>query len=107
MHPPSPPAANDHDDTDLLRRRLRYQSWHRGCKETDIILGFFCDQHLNDMDDAALRQFEAILNEDDADLFQWLTAKVAAPEHLQQNPVFQQLLRFDVGSHVQRGRDGA
>ncbi|MEJ0010125.1 MAG: succinate dehydrogenase assembly factor 2 [Alphaproteobacteria bacterium] len=60
-------------------KRLRYRSWHRGCKETDLVLGTYCDRHLDGMDEPALGLYEALLDEDDADIWNWLTGKAACP----------------------------
>lgn len=61
-------------------KRLRFRSWHRGCKETDLILGRFCDAALETMPESDLDTFEALLEENDADLWQWLSGKQPAPE---------------------------
>lgn len=58
-------------------KRLRYRSWHRGCKETDIVLGNFADARLYDLDNAALALYEQLLDEDDVDIWNWLTGKEA------------------------------
>ena len=31
---------------DTRRKRLLFRSWHRGTKETDLLLGSFAEQHL-------------------------------------------------------------
>lgn len=82
------------ETTEILRKRLRYQSWHRGCKETDVILGHFCDAHVEQMNEAELREFEMILQQDDADLYRWLTGEQAIPTALNGNRVLQRLLAF-------------
>lgn len=56
-------------------KRLHYQSWHRGCKETDIILGRFADEHLSHVSADMLGLYEQLLDEDDADIWKWLTGK--------------------------------
>lgn len=71
----------------LWLKRLRYRSWHRGCKETDLVLGTFCDRHLEAMSEDDLAHFEALLDEDDADIWNWLTGKTPCP-----NPEFAPLL---------------
>ncbi len=63
------------------KKRLRYQSWHRGCKETDDILGPFADEWLPLNDNIAV--FEALLNEDDWDIYRWLTSEQPVPEEHQ------------------------
>lgn len=60
--------------------RIRYRSWHRGCKETDIILGSFCDAHITSLSTAQLDVFEELLDEDDADIWAWLTFKKECPK---------------------------
>ena len=60
------------------KKRLRYQSWHRGCKETDDILGPFADAWLPDATNAA--PFEALLKEEDWDIYRWLTGQQPMPE---------------------------
>lgn len=82
------------EDTDMRRKRLRYRSWHRGCKETDVILGRFCDAWLDGMDERELDQFEQILAQDDADLWQYLIGGESPPPALD-SPVMQRLIAFD------------
>jgi antitoxin CptB len=64
---------------ELWLKRLTYRSWHRGCKETDLVLGTFCTRHVADMNDAELACFEAFLDEDDAEIWAWLTNKTPCP----------------------------
>lgn len=67
------------DDTRL--KRLRYRSWHRGCKETDLVLGRFSDEKLENLDAALLDTFERLLDENDADIWDWLVGKEAPKEY--------------------------
>lgn len=83
-------------DLELRKKRIRYRSWHRGCKETDILLGHFCDQYVEAMDDETLTHFEAVLDEEDANLFRWLTGEQPIPARLSANPILTRLLSFEV-----------
>ncbi|PZP85445.1 MAG: succinate dehydrogenase assembly factor 2 [Azospirillum brasilense] len=65
---------------ELWLKRLRYRSWHRGCKETDLVLGRYCDAQLEAMDERGLALFEALLDEEDADIWAWLTDKTPCPK---------------------------
>ncbi len=65
---------------DNIRKKLRYQSWHRGCKETDDILGPFADYFLTICSSNQLEQFSKLLLEDDQDIWHWLTGKTACPK---------------------------
>jgi antitoxin CptB len=69
-------------DLDTRRKRLRYRSWHRGCKETDLIFGPFADAHVAGLSEAEISSFEALLDEADNDLFEWLTGRVRPPERV-------------------------
>jgi antitoxin CptB len=62
-------------------KRMRMRAWHRGIKEMDLILGGWADDHLAQADDAQLEFFEAVLAEDDHDLYQWVSGQVVAPVH--------------------------
>lgn len=75
IHSPNPPLPRE-----LWLKRLRYRSWHRGCKETDLVLGRFCDRMLETMNEAQLTLFETLLDEDDADIWNWLTEKTPCPK---------------------------
>lgn len=68
---------------DVRIKRLRYQSWHRGCKETDVVLGNYCDAHLEGLSDAELDLYESFLEEDDYDIWQWIAydKQPAKPEY--------------------------
>lgn len=65
---------------DIRLKRLIYRSWHRGCKETDLVLGRFADHGLASLPPAMLEVYEALLDENDADIWNWLTGKTATPE---------------------------
>ena len=68
------------DPTDARRKRLAIRAWRRGIKEMDLILGGYADAELEHMDEEQLALFEAVLGENDHDLFQWVTGQVAPPE---------------------------
>src|SRR6201982_3489240 len=68
--------------SDPRRNRLSFRSWHRGTRESDLILGRFADAHLAGFDDDQLDRYEALLECADADLFDWITGRAAPPpEH--------------------------
>lgn len=58
-------------------RRLRMRSWRRGTKEMDLILGPFADGPMAALDAGALDLYEALLEENDQDLYPWITARIA------------------------------
>jgi len=60
-------------------KRLAMRSARRGTKEMDIILGRYAEAHLAAMAADTLDLYEALLEENDQDLYQWVTGQVAPP----------------------------
>ena len=68
--------------SEIRRKRLSFRSWHRGTRETDLILGRFADAYLAGLDEAQLDRYEALLDCPDADIFDWVTGRARPPhEH--------------------------
>ena len=64
-------------------KRLRIRSWRRGTREMDMILGPYFDACSADLDTATLDAYEALLSENDQDLYAWISGRDEAPqEHL-------------------------
>lgn len=61
-------------------KRLRMRSMRRGIKEMDVILSAYADAHLADLSDAGLDTYDALLSENDHDIFSWVTGQGQAPE---------------------------
>lgn len=59
-----------------------YRSWHRGCKETDILLGYFALKHLNTFSLYELIEYEKIVDLDDHELYYYITNKKDLPPNL-------------------------
>ena len=68
-------------DRETRLKRLRIRCWRRGTKEMDLILGAFADRGAAELDDAGLDALEALLDENDNDLYTWVAGTVPAPEH--------------------------
>jgi antitoxin CptB len=66
-------------ERDPRRRRLRMRSWRRGTREMDLILGPFADAEVGGMEEAVLAAFEALLSENDQDLFYWISGQGSIP----------------------------
>ncbi|QGX97829.1 succinate dehydrogenase assembly factor 2 [Roseovarius faecimaris] len=63
-------------------KRLRMRSMRRGIKEMDIILTRFADARLAAMSSGELDVYERLLEENDQDLYQWVTGQAPSPEDL-------------------------
>lgn len=65
-------------------KRMRMRSWRRGTKEMDLILGPFADARLEAMQGAALDLYDALLEENDQDLYPWVSgAQPCPPQYLE------------------------
>ena len=78
---------------EIRRKRLLYQSGHRGTKESDLLLGAFAQAHLPGFDPAQLERYETLLDESDNDLFDWMTGRAVPPAE-KMSDVLGLLLRF-------------
>ena len=83
---------------DIRRKRLLFRSWHRGTRETDLILGRFADAHLAGFDAGQLDRYEALLECNDVDLFDWVSGR-ALPPAAQDHDVMRLLLAFRCAPH--------
>lgn len=62
------------------QRRLLFRSWHRGIRETDLLLGRFADAHIADLSDRDMDIYERLLDVPDHDLYVWVTGEVSVPD---------------------------
>ncbi len=60
-------------------KRLKMRSWRRGTKEMDLILGPFADHELGGLGAVELDLFDALLSENDQDLYPWITGASLPP----------------------------
>lgn len=72
-------TAEDADPEYVRRRQLRFRAWHRGTKEADLLLGTFADRYLETLEPDELAQFEALLENNDADLYDWANGRAEVP----------------------------
>jgi len=63
---------------DTRLKRLKIRSWRRGTREMDLILGPFADAELARLGEAELAAYEALLEENDHDLYAWVSGTDAA-----------------------------
>ena len=87
-------AINTDLNSNLRLKRLLYQSSHRGCKETDAILGKFSEKNLPHFTNDEMNLYEKFINEDDWDIYAWIARKNELPEE-HQNHVVEMILGFD------------
>lgn len=68
------------EDRETRLRRLRMRSMRRGIKEMDLILSRFAADRLGAMSDAELTLYDALLAENDQELYQWVSGQAQAPD---------------------------
>jgi len=68
------------ENTETRRRRLRYQASYTGMKETDLLLGRFAAQYLDQLDDSQLDDFEALLDAGDSQIYAWVMGNDTVPD---------------------------
>lgn len=62
-------------NTEIIRKKILFRSWHRGTKEMDLILGTYADNNLSSMNNDDLMHFQNFLNLSDPDLYKWLISE--------------------------------
>jgi len=63
-----------------LRKQLLYRSIHRGCKETDFLIGEFVKVKLDALSNQEVQGFSQLLEEDDLQIYDWILGKDVVPE---------------------------
>ncbi|MGP6086742.1 succinate dehydrogenase assembly factor 2 [Antarctobacter jejuensis] len=69
------------EDRETRLKRLQMRSMRRGTKEMDILLMRFAEARLASLDDATLDAYEALLSENDQDLYQWISGQRQGPDN--------------------------
>lgn len=65
---------------EIRLKRLHMRSIRRGIKEMDLILGAFSEAELGALEERELDLYEALLHENDHDLYAWVAGSAPAPE---------------------------
>lgn len=78
--------------------RLTFRAWRRGFREADLVLGPFMEAEGTALSDAELDAFEALLAEDDHDLYAWIIETKPTPD-VHETPLMTRLRAF-MRAHV-------
>ena len=65
---------------DPQQKKLLFRSWHRGTREADLLMGRFAESFLPQASADDLDLYETLLDENDPDIFDWVTGKEALPD---------------------------
>ena len=97
--PPGAPARRLRPDASHSRappqvlHSLLYRAKQRGFLELDLLVGGWAEANLPRLSDEELAAFGLLLEEENPDLWKWLTGQLPAPEAMAANPAFVQLRR--------------
>ena len=90
-------TARSSDGLDAHRRKLLFRAWHRGIREMDLIMGRFADATIEQLSEAELTEFDALMELPDQQVLAWITGEaVVLPEH--DGPLLLRLREFHAGT---------
>lgn len=61
-------------------KRLRFRAWHRGTRESDLLVGGYFDRFHDGWGDDEMAWFESLLEEQDVDILAWAIGTAPPPE---------------------------
>ena len=79
------------NDLETYKKKIIFKASHRGSKEMDILLGNFINKYIELFNENELSLFNAILECDDDDIYQWIIGKKEIPNQYS-NRVFSLLI---------------
>jgi antitoxin CptB len=84
------------DETSELsdrRKRLRFQAWHRGTREMDLVLGRFVDANVASLSNEEIAMLEALMEAPDPELYLWIAGTAAVPANFD-SVLFRKIVDF-------------
>lgn len=93
------PGRTDVDKDLANRKRLIYRSKQRGWLEVDLLLGSWASEFVMTLNEEQLVQYEAILNQETLDIYNFIIERDDVPEELE-TEVMQMLRKFAQESGV-------
>jgi antitoxin CptB len=82
-------------DLDTRRKKAYFNSWHRGTREMDLLIGGFADAYLARLTEPQLERYETLLQLPDTDLYNWITGRAAPPAEIDSD-ILQLLCKFRI-----------
>ncbi len=61
-------------------KRMRFRAWHRGTREADYMIGCYFDRFHHEWGERELAWFEALIEEEDADILGWALGTLGVPD---------------------------
>lgn len=73
----------------VMINRLLYRSRQRGFLEMDLLVGIWAEKRIPQLSEDNLRQFDLILEQENPDLYKWLTGQEQPPADIASNTAYQ------------------
>lgn len=73
----------------VMINRLLYRSRQRGFLEMDLLVGIWAEKRIPQLSEDNLLQFELILDQENPDLYKWLTGQESPPADIANNTAYQ------------------
>lgn len=73
----------------VLVNRLLYRSRQRGFLEMDLLVGIWAEKQIPQLSENMLQQFEIVLDQENPDLYKWLTGQEQPPQDVAENAAYQ------------------
>ena len=89
-------GAND----EVRRRRMIYRSKQRGWLEVDLLLGSWAEKNVPKLSAKELDEYDLILREETIDIYNYVSGKDPAPEHLEGLKVLKDIQEYALSSKV-------
>lgn len=77
----------------VLVNRLLYRSRQRGFLEMDLLVGIWAEKQIPQLSENMLQQFEIVLDQENPDLYKWLTGQEQPPQDVVENAAYQALFK--------------
>jgi antitoxin CptB len=72
-------TAEKAENLSARQKKILFRAWHRGTREADLLMGRFADAFIPQASEADQDAFEAILAENDPDIYDWVTGRLPLP----------------------------
>lgn len=76
------------------RRRMIYRSKQRGWLEVDLLLGSWAVEHIPELTEVELDEYEIVLKEETIDIYNFISGKDPLPPHLQELNIMKKLKEY-------------
>lgn len=84
-------AAGGDSSRKKLQNSLSYRAKQRGFLELDLLMGGWAEENLPTMTEAELKSFSEVLDQENPELFKWLTSQLPPSPEMAENAAFNKL----------------